>query len=296
MTRVATIILNWNGESDTIECLSSLARVQHEGWEHRVVVVDNASDRFPKRILEEYPEVTVLRNSVNLGFAEGMNVGISWARTQGVEYVVLLNNDTTVQPDAFSILLSLAARKGVGAVMPLIKFYGSEETWYAGGSVIRPFGRVQPLTAAPSSDPYESQLFTACCVLLPVRVLDAIGDFDPRFYLYLEDTDLALRIRDGGFKIWVAPRAVVYHKVSRSSGGSESPNVLYYLVRNNLLLIKHRSSGVAERVLGCGYMTALSMKICLNTVLGKLPRKKAVVRSVFSAWYDYTRGNWGARR
>ncbi|SHG20413.1 Glycosyl transferase family 2 [Desulfacinum infernum DSM 9756] len=92
---IAVIVLNWNGKEDTLECLDSLSRVNYPRC--RLIVVDNASsDGSVEAIRQAFPEVVILRNSRNLGYAGGNNVGIRYALKIGCEYLCILNNDTIV--------------------------------------------------------------------------------------------------------------------------------------------------------------------------------------------------------
>jgi GT2 family glycosyltransferase len=293
--KVAVLILNWNGKADLLECLGSVSSVDLEGWDAHIVVVDNGStDGSQESIRTRFPEAVLIQNPSNLGFAEGNNRALDWVRDQAIDFVIFLNNDTTVEPESFRLMLEEARRPGVGAVMPLIRHHGSDEVWCAGLRMIEPLGRIQPVTVPPASEPYTTDLFTACCVAIPVAVLEDVGEFDPRYFLYLEDSDLALRMRRRGYEIRVEPRAVISHKVSRSSGGSVSPEVLYYCVRNNLLFIRDWSAGL-RRAVGYAYVSALSAKIMLNPFLRRLPRKVDTIAAVGQAWHDFIRGRLGQR-
>lgn len=297
--RIATIILNWNSAPDTLECLDSVIKAEMGAHDHEIVVVDNAStDGSADEIASRFPQVNLVRNPANQGFAGGVNRGFEWALEREADFVILLNNDAVIEPDAFSRMVEFAITEdNVGAVTPLIRYYDDErEVWHAGARVIRPFGRIQPFDQALSSRPHRVQVFTACCVLIPRGVLEQIGTFDERFFIYLEDTDLALRIHEAGYDTWLLPEATVYHKVSRSFGGDQSPNALYYAVRNNLLLIKERSAHGLERLCGYGYMAALSAKIFLNIVTRGLPQKQATASAVVQGWSDFMQSRWSQRQ
>ena len=297
MTNICTVVLNWNGVRDTLECLESLSKIEHEVWKNHVLVVDNGStDGSVAIIRTKFPEVLVLENKENRGFSEGNNQGFTWAIEHKMDFVFVLNNDTVLPRRALDLLVKTAlSDSSIGAVMPVIKYYQSREIWYAGGRFIRPFGRVSSLTKLISEQVYEVPLFSGCAVLIPVKVLEKVGFFNTRYYLYLEDTDLAMRIREAGYKIVLVPESSIYHKVSRSSGGSVTPNPIYYQVRNNLLLIKEKSSNFVERGLGCGYMILLSSKIILNLFTRRLPQKYLVFRAVVQAWLDFLTGRLGRR-
>ena len=121
---VAIIILNWNNPSDTLACLCSVAALDYPVDRLTVIVVDNASsDDSIARIHASYPEVAVLKNSVNQGYAEGNNVGIRYALGLYVDYVVLLNNDTEVRTDFLSYLVAEAeSDTAIGIVGPKMYF------------------------------------------------------------------------------------------------------------------------------------------------------------------------------
>src|SRR5262245_30272693 len=99
LPRVITIVLSWNGRADTLACLASLRDLRYPA--HEVLVVDNAStDGSPEAIRRAHPEVSLIENPENLGYAGGNNVGIAMARSREADFVWLLNNDTRVAPDA----------------------------------------------------------------------------------------------------------------------------------------------------------------------------------------------------
>jgi len=297
MTRVATLILNWNRFEDTSECVRSVLDAAHEGWEHRVVVVDNGStDGSAERLAESFPEAMVVRLGENFGFAGGMNRGIEWARQAGFDHVILLNNDTLVAPDALAHLVREAKRGGGGALMPLICDCETGAVTLAGARLRRPWPRVEPIAAPLLAESHSVDLVTGCCVLIPMQVIEQVGAFDERYFLYFEDIDLALRIARAGHALRVVPAARIYHKESRSSGGYASPGVMYYLVRNNLLLNSEWGGAGGKRGLGYLYLAALSVKMVLNPLLERRAGAGAAAASIAAGWRDFLRGRWGARR
>lgn len=297
MSQVSTVLLNWNSGEDTLECLGSLEQIACTGWEHQVIVVDNGStDDSPEQIERAFPWVDLVRNGENLGFTGGMNRGIARALEQGADFVVLLNNDTILEADAHDRLVQHAqTHENVGAVAPLIRYYDDPGIWHAGARIIRPFGRVESLLETRAAQPYRVELFTGCCVLLPRRILETIGAFDERYFIYHEDSDLSLRVAAAGHDLWVVPDSVIYHKVSRTFGGPQSPNSLYYTVRNNLLLIREHSLGWAERACGYFYMGVLTLKMSMNVFTRRFPRKRESFSALGEGWADFSRARWGQR-
>src|SRR5262249_20848994 len=113
---VAVIVVNWNGTADTLECLASLVEVDYPRYE--IIVVDNDSRPSPRQqILERFPSVTYLATTMNVGYAGGNNAGIRHALAAGHDYVLVLNNDTVVEPDVLRHAAMVAVSDpSIGAV------------------------------------------------------------------------------------------------------------------------------------------------------------------------------------
>ena len=128
------VILNWNGRDDTLACLESVARIDYPNF--RVIVADNgSSDGSVDAIRRAYPDVHLIENHANLGFAAGNNSAIAHALESGAEFVFLLNNDTVVDPAILSAFVDAAERMPDGGVFGAkIYYYGDKQKlWYAGG-------------------------------------------------------------------------------------------------------------------------------------------------------------------
>lgn len=241
---VYTVVLSWNRREDTIACLESLTKLHYPCV--RLVLVDNgSSDGTAEAVARQFPDVEVIVNERNLGFAAGCNVGLRHALDQGADYIFLLNNDTQVDPAVLNHLIALAG-PNVGMVAPKI-YYASDPTciWSVGGMC-------HPLTFEKTGDGrgqidvgqwdkvIERDYLVGCALLLSRHLLIEIGLFDERFFMYYEDSDLSLRARRAGFKLLLSPQAHVWHKVAISSGGSDSPGERYWMARSSVLFFhKH---------------------------------------------------------
>ena len=133
VTRVAIILVNWNGLEDTLACLESLAAQSYRDC--TIIVVDNGSSEDVSLIAMRHPEVVLIRNQENLGFSGGNNIGIRKAAELGTEYCWILNNDTEVAPDCLARLVqALDNDAGLAAVAhPIFYFYDRRLQWFAGG-------------------------------------------------------------------------------------------------------------------------------------------------------------------
>ena len=245
--RVGIVILNWNQPTDTLACLESLRRLEYPSFE--VVIVDNgSSDGSPERIAEQFPQHLLIRNQSNLGFAAGNNVGIRDLVRRGVDYVLLLNNDTEVSPDMLRLLVDTAeSDPRIGVVGPKIYYYDQAKTiWSAGGAVNR-LGHSWHLRADELDDGSPEKLLdvgyvTGCAILVKSSVIQAIGVLDERFFIYFEETEWCSRARNAGFRVVYEPRAHMWHKITQTARNT-SRKYLYLMTRNRLLYVQCSGAG-----------------------------------------------------
>ena len=237
---VGVVVLNWNQETDTRECLASLRLVR--GAPLRVFVVDNGSTpESVDRLEREFSEAIFIRLRENRGFAEGNNVGIERALREGVSHVLLLNNDTLVEPEFIRPLLDGLDGHKAGVVGPKICHHPDvTRIWFAGGRIDWRTGRQWHLGAGELDGgrwnrAREVDYITACCLLAPARVFREVGTLDERYFIYFEETDWNLRAGRKGHRRWYVPDSRIFHKVSRAMR-TGSPASDYYYARNRLLL------------------------------------------------------------
>jgi len=273
---ISLILINYNTKSDTDECLKSLSVLKTKGFSYNVVVVDNGSMESYSlpRTLTSNKKFEVVRSEANLGFTGGNNLGIYYAiEKYNSDYTLLLNNDTVVEPHFLQKLIDCSEdHSEYGLICPKIYFYKGNEyhkksysrsqlgsvLWYAGGSIDWPnlaaFHRGVDEVDRGQFDTFsDSDFATGCCVLIKREVLEKVGTFDKRYFLYFEDVDLSVRAHDARYGIGFCPEAVVWHKNAGSSGGAGSSVHNYYIARNRLLFaFKHggnKSKLVGLRVL-----------------------------------------------
>tara|TARA_R110000787_G_scaffold73084_3_gene162802 strand:- start:1825 stop:3870 length:2046 start_codon:yes stop_codon:yes gene_type:complete len=240
-SKIGIVLLNWNGKDDTLECLTSLSQISYSNYQ--VVVVDNgSSDDSVHAIKESFPDVTLIETGANLGFAEGNNVGVRHALEQNCDYVLLLNNDTVVEPNLLDVLVEYAISKGgLGVFGPKITYYDKPDViWWAGSKWDNAKQRFDHVGLneedSPAFDqPGETDYICGCALFIPTRIIDDIGLMDAKFFLTYEETDWCYRARKAGYPSYYVPGARVFHKISVSFGGANSPLQQYFYTRNKLL-------------------------------------------------------------
>ena len=295
--KLAVILVNYNGKKYNTACIESLCAA-HGVEEMRIVVVDNASQDGSVEILreqyggEESVELIVLDD--NYGFSYANNVGIRRAEEWGADYVLLLNNDTEVEPDMFLRLGECAQRHPDCMIVP--KIYYSDDRkriWSAGGSVSPVIRKVRHIGLNETDEgQYEREMeigfATGCCLFIPISVIRRAGVLDERFFLYYEDTEYSFRLRKMGIAIYYCPQAVMYHKVGASTKGADSPLCAYYIARN-WLLCNRLHLGWRYPVFLFYY--AVNRTVCCLLWLAQ--DKGALVRATLRGIRDYGKGQFG---
>ena len=222
---VSVIIVVHNNIQDLRDCISSILQADYPHVE--VIAVDSAStDGSPGLIGREFPSVKLLEYPVNLGFCEGSNRAVRLAKG---DFVFLLNPDTVTPPDTISTLAARMERDShIGVLAPKMLFLQergvinsvglqSNRIFYSCDRGFLEYDRGQY--------DEEAAIISACGGAMFVRkaVIDKIGLFDSRYFMYYEDLDFGIRSRLTGYKVLYTPDAIVYHRM-RASGRSEYLN------------------------------------------------------------------------
>ncbi len=242
-SKIAVIILNWNGKEDTLECLDSVYKM---GYPHlEVIVVDNgSSDNSVLAVRERFKDVALIENKANLGFCGGNNIGIRYALSQKPDYLLILNNDAVVEPSLIKELKDVVdSDPAIGAVSPIITFYDNQDLIYFSGTKIDwgngDFYGLYPRRHIETAQGLLDIDFTGWCATFMKReVMEKVGLLDERFFAYYDDADWGVRAKACGLRTVLYPRKLAAHKVSSSTGGSFSPLVYFYLFRNRLFFMR----------------------------------------------------------
>lgn len=255
MINTLTIILNWNGKTDTLACLQSL---QQAGLKSAsTLVVDNgSSDDSVQAIHQRFPNVKVIETGQNLGFAAGNNVGIKWGLEQDFDAFLLLNNDTLIAPDLME-QFSLAAKQYPSVGIFGAKIYLQSEPMrldHLGGNWNPRQAKMDFIGMRALDDgknfeaPFQLDYVCGAAMLVRRGVFEKIGLLDSRFFLYWEESDLCSRAKQAGFEIQFCPQAKIWHKVSASIDKGGKPFKIYFYWRNYLLWLE-RNFSLKERLL-----------------------------------------------
>ena len=243
--KISILILNWNGLEDTIECLESLKKITCSNFE--AIVVDNGSKGNDVEVLRERfgDFIHIVENDKNYGFAEGNNIGMRYALERGTDYILLLNNDTVVDPGFLAELVKFTQSDDrMGVVGPKIYFYDEpDKISFAGGKLSLLKGSsstigINEIDAGQWDEVREVDYVDGACFLIKREVIEKVGMFDPRYFVYWEDNDLCFRARKAGYKMFYVPEAKIWHKGSQASPGELVHHRTYLLTRNRILFMR----------------------------------------------------------
>jgi GT2 family glycosyltransferase len=234
--KVFLIILNYNGKSDTINCLNSILAADIKNAQ--IVVVDNASsDGSVKAVKDTFPNIHLIKNQENLGYAGGNNVGIQYAYKQNADYIFILNNDIKVASNFLEEILKLAKEKPNGGIFgsAIYQYDNPNKLEHLGGyynSSICEFISNKTLSDKAQKVDYVC----GCAILIKREVIEKVGLFEPKFFLLWEESDFCFRAQKKGFEIWVQPLSKIWHKISASFKDGK-PQMQYFWWRNRLFWI-----------------------------------------------------------
>lgn len=287
MTKVATVfivVLNYNGKRTLSRCLRSIQALEYARKE--VVVVDNAStDGSFDSVREQLPSAHFIRNSENVGFARGANVGLRYALDQGADFVWLLNPDASVSKDALGRLITLFRKHPlVGMASPVVyepkkAYQRRRRVWFGGGRINWFRLRAEHTHMRSHTHPFETGFLSGCALLLRAESLRKVGLFDERFFLYYEDVDLSLRMKRAGYKIVVSPHVSAVH----SEESRHNPDKTYWLVRSGLFFFQKSLPRAFQPIFSLSFLVRRG----INAVRRRIEPENQTLSSVGRAFQDF---------
>lgn len=289
MNRVAIVVLNWNGLTDTKECLRAISKQSYMNY--HIILIDNGSvekntSTFLNNVKEDYGDkVSIVRNKINYGFAGGVNIGIQRAIDGDFNYVALLNNDAFVDENWLYELVQAAVSQKSAITTGLLlhedgKTIDSSGDWYSVWGLPFPRSRNTPTNDAPLS----GSVFGASggASLYRISLFSNIGLFDEKFFAYYEDVDISFRAQLAGKSVYYTRKAIAYHKRGATSSTISGFAVEQTMKNLPMLFVKNVPSGLFLTV-GMKFFVAYYL-IFIKALLG--PNRFSALRGyVFSIIY-----------
>jgi GT2 family glycosyltransferase len=255
MQSLIVSILHYNNPKDTVGCLDSLTKSNLPGISLKTFVLDNGSSEELELDTTQYEKInlSLIRVEKNYGFTGGHNLIYEKTQNTGYDFFLLLNNDSILQKDCIKELVYNAEKQKADACVPKIYFtkgreyhkdrYNTDESgrvlWYAGGeidwlTVMSNHVGLDEVDKGLYDEIVDASFATGACLLLRKSMLEKVGLFDEKYFLYFEDADLCVKILKKKGIVKYIPSAVLWHSNAGSSGSGSSLHD-YYLTRNRML-------------------------------------------------------------
>lgn len=306
--KVSIVLLNYNGYEDTISCFQSLQNISYENYD--IIIIDNDSpDKSMHKLItymqknkleHEYfnaqqdameplankmTKTTLIQSGFNGGYGHGNNIGIKYALKQGADYILVLNNDTIVEPDFLEPMVQMCEEdKNIGIASGKIYFYDRPDTiWFNGGKFSPCTAKVEHFNFNEKDIgqlPKEPVTFISGCMwLIPKKVFDTVGLINEEYFMYVEDLEFCQRVLHEGYILKVIDEANIYHKVGSSTGGKYSSFSVFWRTKNMNNLIGTTKSTLCK----LSAFIVFNLKTIMQLIkANKILLLKDYVRAIFS--------------
>ncbi|PIP29351.1 hypothetical protein COX27_01880 [Candidatus Kuenenbacteria bacterium CG23_combo_of_CG06-09_8_20_14_all_36_9] len=244
---VYILILIWNGEKYLPKLFESLRNLDYPQDKIKIITFDSNSTDGSINFLENLnlKNLKIIKLLKNPGFAQGNNIGMKFTLENNADYVVLLNQDTFVEPNFLTELIAPAEREEkIGVVQPLILYYDKPEEIASTGNQLHYLGYgwckenhklVSEYQKTKAPENKNLVYASGAAVLYKTKMLKEIGLFDENYFSYYEDTDICLRAALAGYKTMLAPEAICYH--DNKNPVSKNKIRYFWLEKNRLYLL-----------------------------------------------------------
>lgn len=301
-TDLSIVIVNWNVRDLLRETLLSIERGRGDLDLETIVVDSGSHDGSAAMIADEFPEVTLIACSDNVGFARGNNMGFAAANGK---YVFLLNPDTVVVDDALAVMMDCLQRDStIGAVGPqLLNPDGTvqssrrrfptfatglfESTWLEG---VAPASVLDSYYMAdrPDDESIDVDWVTGAAIMVPREVIEEVGGLDEGYFMYSEELDWCRRIKEAGWRIVYEPSAQVIHYVGQSSDQAVTARHINFQQAKLRYFRKYhgRSASAALRQF---LLLSYASQIAIEGAKGVVGHKRELRRQRVQAYWEVLR-------
>ena len=247
--KISIVILHFGDLAVTQACIASLVRFEKNNFD--LVIVNNMQQLLSKKDFPAVTSLKIINNTKNVGFATGVNIGIKHALKNKANYVLLLNNDTLLtQPIVKKLLHVFSTDDTIGITSPILRFKKD-------GRKLLDFGGDINLSIGRTFHEEGEKIYThktiypiyvsGCCMLIKREVFEKTGLFDESFFLYYEDVDFCLRMREKGWNATITPSVIVDHALSKSAG-KVSFIATYHQIRSAIIFVKKYCTKPLQRL------------------------------------------------
>ncbi len=242
--KVFILILNWNQKKYTLQCIRSIKKTNYKNY--KIVLIDNNSDdNTTDAVKLNFPDVKIIQNKKNYGYAEGNNKGIKYALKNKADYVLILNNDTIISKDSLKKLIQvIQSDKKIGVAGPKVYSFHHRNYLQSTGLQLNLITGSAKDLRKNFRNPREVDAVIGCGLLVRAEIFRIVGLLDKKFFMYMEEIDFCIRVKKKGYKIIYVPSAKIWHKGGASSVGVNNKIQIYYDARNIILLMRKNVSTI----------------------------------------------------
>jgi|JI9StandDraft_1071089.scaffolds.fasta_scaffold07766_3 GT2 family glycosyltransferase len=245
--KLLVLILNYKGMHDTLECVRSLEKSTYASY--KILIIDNKSPNDSVAFLKKnLPKTRLIETKENLGYAGGNNVGLKIALEEGFDAVLVLNNDTAVDPNCLTAFVETSKIYPNAVLGARLYQYDEPKRMQHFGGIWNSYRA--KFTCVPEdlfdakeewNEVKELDFLTGTALFIPISILKKVGLFEESFFLYYEEIDWCTKVQNSGFSCLYCPEAKIWHKESASFENPRPPQ-MYFLTRNRLLYLKRNCS------------------------------------------------------
>lgn len=285
---IGIIIINFNGISDTKECLKSIQHLDFRKKVHVFLIENNPHNCIREDFLNKLDlKITQVINIENKGFAEGNNIGIKKAIYAGCEYIALINNDTVFVDDSLLKVINFMEKNSEYGITGIINYYYNNpvKIWQAGFKSNLIFGFTKKIKVSKTvPDVVQADYVPGSSLVIRKNVFEKIGFIDERFFAYYEEIDFCIRAKKKKINIGFLNESKILHKVGKSSTSSVK---LYLRTRNKLLFYQKHGSVI-------GYVIALTLHLIISfkRIIFSKNKKSKMIKALILGFKDHFNDNY----
>lgn len=296
--RVFIIILQFNNSRSTITCLESVKELNYPNYQ--VLIVDNGSStehlnniRFFLESRMKLNNFKLIASQGNLGYSGGNNLGVKHAIGHGADYVLILNNDTVVGKDLLTKLVKVCeADKNIGLAGPVIKESGPGRAgeYIYGGRIRWLKPELEHIKNSDYIAPGLNKYIIGACMFIRKKIIEKIGFFDERYFLYFEDADYSQKAKRVGYKLELVPNITIEHSAQVSTSQLGTPLLLRYHYRN-AHLFNLKNAPFIVKILLPFWSLVIIIKQLIKLLL--MPDRRTAAKAILTGVFDFYRGRFG---
>ncbi len=294
MKKVLISAINYRCSNEAIELIKSLKSLDYKNFD--ILILDNSETDDYKPIKKAFPKVKLLINQ-NIGVSGGINQALNYAEKNNFDCLLMLDADVELDKNCLKEMVSVLVSNPDAAIIGAKSYYYNEKNILQDVSrIYHPFkGSLSRDIGGADNGQFEAikevDYVWGGCLLFDVEKMKKIGRLDERYFLFYDTMDIQFRAKQLGYKIFYAPKAKLWHKVSRSQGGT-SKIFDYYSIRNRILIVKKFNTKFQKLIFYLYFfILAFPFKALKNLFLGKF----STIKWNFIGLFDALSGRWGRK-